>query len=419
MLRTLLLYRMDTMNLDSLPPLSDKRLAVHVTPTAERALRSGHPWVFDQAIRKQSHEGQPGDLAVIFDSKRRFLAIGLYDPHSPMRVKVLQHRQQATINADWFTDKLRAAAQIRQPLEAEGTNGYRLVHGENDGLPGLIVDRYAGTLVMKLYTAAWLPHLRDVIGGLEAVQPFERLVLRLSRNINAGYGLHDGQVLIGDALDEPVIFQENGLYFAADVLAGHKTGFFFDQRDNRAQVRKLASGRRVLDVFAYSGGFSVYAAAGGARSVTSLDISAPALEAAAANLALNAADPHVAAAQHHLLAEDAFDGLERLRSAGQTFDMVIVDPPSFAKSAAEVERALASYARLTRLALGVLEPMGVLMMASCSSRVPAEDFFSMVLNTSSEVGRPLIEFRRTAHALDHPITFTEGAYLKALFASTI
>src|SRR5690606_3278890 len=140
------------MNLDFLPRPSDKRIALRVTPAAERALRSGHPWVFDQAIRKQSHAGQPGDLAVVFDSKRRFLAIGLYDPDSPIRVRVLQQRQPATIDRDWFAARLRAAALIRQPLPAQQTDGYRLAHGENDGLPGLVIDRYAGTLVLKLYT---------------------------------------------------------------------------------------------------------------------------------------------------------------------------------------------------------------------------------------------------------------------------
>lgn len=404
------------MNLDTLPQLSEKRIAVHVTPAAERALRAGHPWVFDQAVRKQSHEGQPGDLAVIFDSKRRFLAVGLYDPNSPIRIRVLQHRQQAVIDEAWFTEKLRAASAIRQPLRAQGTDGYRLVHGENDGLPGLVIDRYAGTLVMKLYTAAWLPHLREVIASLQAVEAFDRLILRASRTMPAGY---DGQVLIGEAVSGPVIFQENGLRFAADVFSGHKTGFFFDQRENRAQVRQLSAGRRVLDVFAYTGGFSVYAAAGGAQAVTSLDVSEPALRAAAANFALNLDNPKVAAARHETIAADAFAGLEKLRAAGQTFDMVIVDPPSFAKSAAEVERALAAYARLTRLALAVLEPMGVLMMASCSSRVTPDDFFRTVLCVSGEMGRPLVEFRRTGHALDHPITFPEGAYLKALFASSV
>ncbi len=408
------------LKLDHLPQISEKRIAIHVKPAAERALHNGHPWVFDQAIRKQSHAGQSGDLAVIFDGKNRFLAIGLYDPASPIRVKVLQHHQ-ATINREWFTKQLRAAHAIRQPLDMDiHTNGYRLVHGENDHLPGLIIDRYASTQVMKLYTAAWLPHLHDIIAGLQTIQPFDRLVLRMGRNVIpdiASYGLHDGQVLIGDDLAGPVQFLENGLHFAADVTQGHKTGFFFDQRTNRAHVRDLAAGRRVLDVFAYSGGFSVYAAAGGALSVTSLDASAPALAAAKINVALNQTNPNVNAAEYTTITGDAFEELEQIHTAGRTFDMVIFDPPSFAKSATEVKHALAAYARLTRLALKVLEPGGIFVMASCSSRIAPDVFFNTVTETAHALKRPLTELRRTGHALDHPITFPEGEYLKCLFAT--
>lgn len=408
------------LDFNTLPQPSGQRIAIHVTPAAERALRNGHPWVFDQAIRKQSRDGQPGDLAVIFDGKRRFMAIGLYDPASPIRVRVLQHRQQATIDRDWFAERLTAAAAIRAPLAAQNTTGYRLVHGENDGLPGLIIDRYAATLVLKLYTAAWLPHLRDVLAALPEIQPHERLVLRLSRNIQplaAPHGLSEGQIIQGRVPDGPVIFEEHGLHFAADVLHGHKTGFFFDQRDNRAHVRTLAEERRVLDVFAYSGGFSVYAAAGGAAEVVSVDSSAPALAAAEANLALNRDNPRVQAAQHTTLTADAFACLKRLPATGRTHDMVIVDPPAFAKRAAEVDRALSAYRRLTRLALGVLEPGGVLVMSSCSSRVTSDAFFDTVTRTAQDAGRPLTELRRTGHALDHPVGFPEGAYLKCLFAT--
>jgi 23S rRNA (cytosine1962-C5)-methyltransferase len=401
-------------DLNALPRISDRRIALHVTPAAERALRSGHPWLFDQGIRRQSHAGQPGDLAVIFDRERRFLAVGLYDPDSPIRVKILQHRQPAEIDQDWFTARLQAAADRRQPLRNSPTDGYRLVHGENDGLPALVVDRYADTLALKLYSAIWLPHLVALIAGLQAVQPCARMVLRLSRNMTAPPGVRDGQVILGPALTGPIIFRENGLKFAADVAQGHKTGFFFDQRDNRARVRDRAARRRVLDVFAYTGGFSVYAAAGGALAVTSLDVSAPALQAAAANFRLNQDQPPVAAARHEMITADAFEGLAHL---GRTYDMVIVDPPAFAKSAAEVPGALAAYARLTRLALAALEPGGVLVMASCSSRVSADAFFAVVEHTAQDCGRPLRDMLRTGHALDHPIGFPEGAYLKCLFAT--
>src|SRR6185503_499822 len=153
-------------SLSHLPSPSAKRIAVRITAPAERALRQGHPWVFDQSIIEQSHTGAPGDLAVIFDDKRRFLAIGLYDPTSAIRVRILQSREPATINTDWFQKKLVNAVHLRVALDEKNTNGYRLVHGENDGLSGLVLDRYADTLVLKLYTPAWIPHLKDFCDAL-------------------------------------------------------------------------------------------------------------------------------------------------------------------------------------------------------------------------------------------------------------
>jgi 23S rRNA (cytosine1962-C5)-methyltransferase len=200
------------------------------------------------------------------------------------------------------------------------------------------------------------------------------------------------------------------------VLHGQKTGFFLDQRENRARVEGLAAGKETLNVFAYTGGFSLYAARGGASSVVSLDISAPALAAARRNFDLNRALPGVAAARHELLVEDAFSALARLARDGRRFDLVIVDPPAFAKQQSEIPAALRSYERLAGLALGVLRPGGTLVMASCSSRVGAEDFFAAVRRGAARAGRPLKEFAHTGHPVDHPVSFAEGAYLKCLYA---
>ena len=401
-----------------LPEPGEKRLAVRVTKQAEKHIRAGHPWLFDQAIQKLSHEGEAGDLAVVFDQKKKFLAIGLYDPTSPMRVKILQHNKSATINQAWFKAKLQEAADKRAPLAEQDTNGYRLIYGEGDGLPSLIIDRYGDTLVIKLYSAAWLPHLRPLLAVLDEVQPATRWVLRMSRNMQNGecFGLYDGQILRGDAPTEPVVFQENGVTFTADVVHGHKTGFFFDHRNNRQRVGKLARGKRVLDVFAYSGGFSTYAAVGGAIEVVSLDVSRPALEAAGQHVAMN-----TTGVSHQTIAEDAFAALARLAGDGEEFDLVVVDPPSFAKSAKEVDRAISAYARLTHLALMLVSEGGILVMASCSSRVTPERFYETVFGAAEEVERPLWEHFRTSHAIDHPTRdgFPEGEYLKCLYASPI
>jgi 23S rRNA (cytosine1962-C5)-methyltransferase len=408
-------------DLSRLPLPPEKRLAVRITAAGQRALRHGHPWIFDNAIRSVRPEGRSGDLAVIFDDHRRFLAVGLYDPDSPIRVRVLQQGMPAVIDGAWLRGRLLAAAARRDPLAETGTDGYRLVHGENDGLPGLVIDRYAATLVIKLYALAWLPWLHTLLGVLEDVQPSERVVLRLSREASSHetelYGLGDGCTLRGEAPVRPVEFRENGLLFAADVLRGQKTGFFLDQRDNRARVRSLARGCRVLNVFAYSGAFSVYAAAGGAPSVVSLDLSPAALADAELNFRLNRSIPGVAACRHQTIVGDAFEALADLGRAGARFDLVIVDPPSFAKRESEAPRALQSYARLTKLALAVTRPGGRIALASCSSRVSAADFFATVGNAAEGAKRPLREIERTGHALDHPIGFPEGAYLKCVFAA--
>ena len=412
--------------LSHVPLPSEARIALRVTPAAERALRKGHPWVFDQSITQQRKEGSPGDLAVLFDSKRQFLAVGLYDPTSPIRVRILQHHKPAVIDHDWFQTKLATAVGRRASLlqvqpEDRATTGCRLVHGENDGLPGLVIDRYAAVLVLKLYTPAWIPHLGAICSALEEVFPAERLILRLSRMLEKQpeilHGLINGMVLSGPPLEGSILFQENGLKFEVDPIHGQKTGFFLDQRDNRARVERLSQSRSVLNVFAYSGGFSVYAARGGAQQVVSVDTNTPALESAGRNMAHNQHIPAVAAASHETLNQDAFEVLGHMRDNQRRFDVVILDPPMFAHSQGQVDAALSAYQRLTRLGLGVLRPGGTLVQASCSSRVNAEEFFDTIHQAAQDVRRPLQELERTGHPLDHPITFKEGAYLKCLFAT--
>ncbi len=405
------------MDFNKLPSPSAKRIALRISPPAERALRQGHPWVFDQSITEQSHKGAPGDLAVIFDDKRRFLAIGLYDPLSAIRVRILQSRDSATINADWFKNKLASAALVRASLAQTNTTGYRVVHGENDGLPGLIIDRYADTLVLKLYTPAWVPHLKDFCEALAQVSPSTHLILRLNRSLQKQteylYGLTDGMTLSPHTPPSLILFKENGLTFESDPIHGQKTGFFLDQRDNRARVEKLSKDKAVLNVFAYTGGFSIYAARGGAKQVVSVDISAPAIEAAIRNMAYNKLSPAI----HETIADDAFEVLARMESQKHLFDLVIIDPPMFAQSEKQIEGALSAYRKLTRLGLSVLRQGGTLVQASCSSRVNADSFFESIHRSAREAGRRLTEIERTGHALDHPIGFKEGAYLKCLFAS--
>lgn len=402
------------------PAPSSRSVRLRVSGSAESSLRRGHPWLFAERIQDQSHAGAAGDLAVVFDKKRAFLAVGLWDPLSPIRMRVLRARESGPIDREFWAGRVATALARRAPLAETDTDGYRLIHGESDGLPGLVVDRYAGTAVVKLYTHAWLPHLARVLEALLERQPLERVVLRFARLLSevpgSLGGLVDGQVVFGPPCDGTLTYREHGLRFEVDPVHGQKTGCFLDQRDNRARVGERSRGRAVLNVFSYTGGFSLAAARGGAREVLSQDLSAPALAAAERNFALNAHLPAVAAARHEILQGDAFACLSALAAAGRRFDLVIIDPPAFARKRAQVAGALAAYARLTELGLALLEPGGTAVLASCSSPVSADDFRTTVSAAARRVGRPLMSVEETGHALDHPTDFEESRYLKCLFA---
>ena len=398
-------------------PTSAPRLRLRVTATAESILRSGHPWLYAESVREQNRDGEAGELAVIYDRKDDFLAIGLFDPESPIRVRVLHTGQPVTIDDDWWRENLSHALRRREHLFDARTNGFRWVNGESDGWPGLVLDRYAAVLVLKLYTAAWLPRLEQVAALIRNTLAPERIVLRLSRNVQETAGkrfhLEDGQLLSGGEPGGGVIFLETGLRFEADVVRGQKTGFFLDQRDNRRRVEALARGRDVLNAFSFSGGFSLYAARGGAKSVTDLDISSHALESAKRNFALNNFHPDVASCRHKTIQSDAFSWLEQ--TSAQEFDLVILDPPSLAKREVERVGAIQAYGKLVANGIRALRRDGVLVAASCSAHVSAEEFFDAARQSAEQSGRSFVELETTGQPPDHPATFPEAHYLKCIY----
>jgi 23S rRNA (cytosine1962-C5)-methyltransferase len=379
-------------------------------------VRVGHPWVFAGQIEDRNREGRDGEIAALYDFRDRFIGLGLYDSASPLRVRVLHRGEPVIIDSAWWAQHLEAALARRAGVFGGDTTAWRWIHGENDGWPGLVMDRYASVLVLKLYTVAWLPCLEELVALIRRHLEPRTVVLRLSRNIQTAasreYGRTSGMVLWGEPVTGAVRFLERGMRFEADVVQGQKTGFFLDQRENREIVEHLARNGTVLNAFSFSGAFSVFAARGGARSVIDLDISGHALESARRNFALNRHHPAVAAARHETVQADAWHWL---RTEAGEFELVILDPPAFARNHGERAGALAAYRGLAMLGARRLGNRGILLACSCSAHVADAEFFEAVRSGVARAGVKFTELRVTGQPVDHPGTFAEGRYLKAIY----
>ncbi len=404
------------LHISDLPTPPDRRVAVRVTPDALRWVRRGHPWIWSDSVTRASIPDAPsGSLAVVFNDDRGFEAIGLWDADSPIRVRVLHRGAPTPIDQSHWDHVVSRAAEGRGSLDAAGTTGWRWLHGEADGTGGLVADRYDGTVVLKLYSTAWFAHLRPVVAALCSDPRVDRVVVRLARTVThaaAEVGLRDGDVLFGPPLSGPVRFLEDHLAFDADVVDGQKTGWFLDQRDNRRRVGDWSAGARVLDVFSCTGGFSVHAAAGGATSVHSVDIAGPAIDAAQRSMALNR--DRTAGSEHRTTVGDAFEVMAACAARGETYDIVVVDPPSFASRDRDRDRAIRAYRKLTELALDLLTDGGRLFQASCSSRVGEDDLIAVIDAALRARGASLSDRGVHGHGIDHPVTFAEGHYLTAV-----
>lgn len=394
------------------------RLRIRLRPGAEREVRSGHPWVYKDAINDQNREGSGGEFAILYDREDKFLAVGLYDPESPIAVRILHCGKPVSIDLAFFSKRLADAVHLRKSImETNGTNGCRLVYGESDYLPGLVLDKYDTTLVLKLYSPAWFPQLEMLASIItELIHPV-RIVLRLSRNTvsaTSSQAVHVTEgVLRGAPLEGAVIFQESGLSFEADVLRGQKTGFFLDQRENRQFVASLARGCRVLNTFSFSGAFSAHAARGGATSVTDVDISAHALESSKRNHALNRHLPAISACNRAYVKADVFQWLKE--ATAERFDIVILDPPSLAKRQTERVRAVEAYRSLAQAGIRRVAANGILVACSCSAHVSTAEFYSILQDAVRLSGRRSEVLRTAEHPPDHAPRFKEAQYLKAMF----
>ncbi|SFZ94247.1 23S rRNA (cytosine1962-C5)-methyltransferase [Flaviramulus basaltis] len=388
-----------------------KRLAIKLNAIGEQFVVKGHPWVFSNNITKINDDAKSGDLAIIFGkNKNRVVGLGLYDANSPIRIKMLHSSlEKVDINSEFFKQKIEEAYSKRYKLFQTKTNSYRLLFGENDGFPGLIADVYASVLVVKIYSEIWLPYLETIIPSLKEISKVKTVVVRLSRSLEQSkeHQLKNGEVIYGVLENEVIEFVEHGVNFSANVIKGHKTGYFLDHRANRKQVGEWSKDKTVLDVFSYAGGFSVHALYNGAKEVTSLDISKQALEIAIQNGKLN-----TYVGKHKTIAGDAFDELNKLIKNKTTFDVVVIDPPSFAKQNSEIELAKKKYAQLAELGEKLTAKNGLLVLASCSSRVVSQAFFDINSQTLASTNRKFKVLLKTDHDTDHPVSFPEGAYLK-------
>ena len=394
---------------------TSQRIAVKLNAKGERSVIQKHPWVFSDSIIKTNKEPQTGDLAIIFGkNKNKIIGFGLFDLASPIRIKMIHHGDAIAIDASFFNQKIKEAYNKRSTLLKTNTNSYRLLFGENDGFPGLIADVYASVLVVKLYSEIWLPDLQSILEALIKTSKCKTVVIRLSRGLEQSktHDLNDGEVVYGVLKNEVVQFVEHGVHFSANVIHGHKTGYFLDHRLNRKQVGEWSRGKTVLDVFSYAGGFSVHALANQAKEVTSLDISKQALEIAVANGKLNDYS-----GVHKTIAGDAFAAMKQLIKDKVTFDVVVIDPPSFAKQQSEIDLAKKKYAQLASLGLQLTAKKGLLVLASCSSRILAQTFFDINAQVLRASNRNYKIILKTQHDTDHPIGFPEGAYLKCGYYS--
>ena len=380
----------------------------------EKSLRRRHPWLFSGAIEKLSGKPGAGDTVEIRDASGKPLGRAAYSPKSQIRARMWSFDANEEVDAAFFRRRIQRALALREALPARRhTNALRLVHGESDGLPGLIVDRYADVLVAQFLAAGverWRDPILDTLSELTAAEAiFERsdAEVRKLEALPARVGFARGN---RNASRCPIV--EYGLNFHVDVEQGQKTGFFLDQRENRQRVRELAAGREVLDGFCYTGGFSIAALAGGARRITAIESSAPALEVARENLAANPFD----AARVHFVHGDVFAQLRTLRDRAAQFQMVVLDPPKFAPSAAQVKNAARAYKDINLLALKLLAPGGLLATFSCSGGVSAELFQSIVAGAALDAGADAKIVERFGAAADHPVAleFPEGEYLKGL-----
>jgi len=378
-----------------------------------------HPWIFSGSIKEVEGTPQNGDVVDVVDVGNNWLARGYWNRNSQIRVRLLTWQEEEPIDATFWRRRLERANAGRSTLAHDPeTTAYRIVHAESDYAPGLIVDRYGDWIVVQFLTLGAEVWRDEIVSALEAQFSPKGIYERSDVDVREKEGLEPRTgVLLGERPPERVKVIENGHPFLVDLREGQKTGFYLDQRENRARLPTLCEGAEVLDAFSYTGAFSVYAAAGGATSLTLVDSSAPALRLAEENLALNGVD----GSRFETVEGDVFSVLRTYRAEERRFDAIVVDPPKLARSRREVDQAARAYKDVNLLAFQLLRPGGKLLTTSCSGGVSADLFQKIIFGAALDAECKAQIVGRLAQGADHPIalTFPEGAYLKGLLVRVV
>ena len=384
-------------------------------PGKEKSVLRRHPWLFSGSIAQLDGRARPGDTVDVVSYQGRPLARAAWSPASQIRARIWSFDADETIDHAFFKRRVAASVARRAALpELAGQQGLRLIHAESDGLPGVIADRYGDTVVVQLTTAGADKWRAAIADSLLKATGCARIYERSDVEVRGLEGLEPVTGwLHGTASGDELVIAENGVNMAVDFVGGHKTGFYLDQRDNRRRVAELATDRRVLNCFCYTAGFSLQALAGGAREVVSMDSSGPALAIAQRNLALN---PQLDASRAIWREADVFAELRNMRGAGESYDLIVLDPPKFAPSAHHVERAARAYKEINLKALRLLAPGGLLFTFSCSGAIDVDLFQKFVAGAVIDAGVDAQLLRRLQAGEDHPMLMThpEGEYLKGL-----
>ncbi len=383
-------------------------------PGREDSLKRHHPWIFSGAVKKVEGNPENGATVDIFSAAGRWLASGAFSPQSQILVRVWSFLQEEAITPEFFKNRLKKALFSRKQLfEASPTNAYRLINAESDGLPGLVVDRYGDFAVCQFLSAGAEFWKETIVQLLMEMFPFKGIFERSDEDVREKEGLQPQKgVLAGEMPPDLIEIQENSLRFWVDVKQGHKTGFYLDQRDNRDFLGRFANEKDVLNCFSYTGGFGIAALKAGAKSLINIDSSANSLQIARQNIDLNGLDTQRA----EQMTGDVFQILRRFRDEGRLFDVIVLDPPKFAGSVNQVEKAARGYKDINWLAFRILRPGGILFTFSCSAHIKPPLFQKIVADAAIDAGRDAGIIQFLSQAADHPIAlnFPEGHYLKGL-----